>query len=148
MKQRINKSTARRAFTLIELLVVIIILSILAAMIIPRMFGRVDEARRARALDDLASINKLLQTFRMDTGRFPATEEGLEALRTQPADVKGWQGPYTTNPIPSDPWNNPYIYEYPGSGGEDTFLLMSYGQDSAPGGEGNSGDIIYGEAAQ
>jgi general secretion pathway protein G len=78
----------------------------------------------------------------MDTGRYPTTEEGLEALRSQPADVVGWKGPYTTNAIPSDPWNDPYIYEY--SDADDTFILMSYGSDNAPGGEGNAEDIAYG----
>jgi general secretion pathway protein G len=134
----------RRAFTLIELLVVILILAILAAMIVPRLFGRVDEAKRARALDDLASLNKLLQTFRMDVGRFPSTEEGLEALRTQPPDVAGWKGPYTTNPIPMDPWGFEYYYEFPGPDGEDSFVLATYGQDGSPGGEGNNEDIEYG----
>lgn len=139
-------ASARRGFTLIELLVVILILAILAVMIVPRMFGRIDEAKRARALSDLASLNNLLQQFRMDTGRFPTSEEGLEVLRVRPSDVTNWQGPYTTNPIPLDPWNNPYIYEYPGpSGEEDTFLLMSYGADGAPGGEGNNADIVHGE---
>jgi general secretion pathway protein G len=139
-----DNEKARRAkgFTLIELLVVILILAILAALIVPQYFGRVEEAKRARALDDLATLNKLLQTFRMDTGRYPTTEEGLEALRSQPADVVGWKGPYTTNAIPSDPWNDPYIYEY--SDADDTFILMSYGSDNAPGGEGNAEDIAYG----
>jgi general secretion pathway protein G len=135
---------SKRAFTLIELLVVILILAILAAMIIPRYFSRVDEAKRARALDDIASLSKLLQVFRMDTGRYPTSEEGLQALRTRPADVNNWGGPYSTNPIPSDPWGNEYIYEYPGSSGEDSFLLMSLGQDGAPGGDGANADIVVG----
>ncbi len=135
----------RRAFTLIELLVVILILAVLAAMIVPQYFKRVDDAKRTRALADISELSKLIQTFRMDTGRYPATEEGLEALRTDPGDTTSWKGPYTTNPIPLDPWGSEYVYEFPGPGGEDSFMLMSYGADAAPGGEGNDADIVHGD---
>ncbi len=136
----------RRAFTLIELLVVILILAILAALIVPRVVGRTDDAKRAKAASDIATLSGLLQQFRVDTDRFPTTEEGLNALRTPPSDIRNWRGPYTTKPIPTDPWGGEYIYEYPGpSGAEDTFLLMSYGSDGAPGGEGGAMDIVDGE---
>lgn len=135
-----------RAFTLIELLVVILILGVLAALIVPRVVGRGDEAKRAKAASDISTLSGLLQQFYIDTGRFPTTEEGLSALRTPPSDVRNWQGPYTTKPIPLDPWENEYIYEFPGPSGEpNTFLLMSLGSDGAPGGEGSAADIIDGE---
>lgn len=143
MKTRMKKRST--AFTLIELLVVILILAILAALIVPRVVGRTDDAKRAKAASDISTLSSLLQQFRVDTDRFPTTEEGLNALRTPPSDIRNWRGPYTTKPIPTDPWGNEYIYEYPGPGGEDTFLLMSYGADGAPGGEGNAADIIDGE---
>ncbi len=138
----------KRGFTLIELLVVILILAILAAMIVPRYFGRVDDAKRAKAKQDIVDMGKLLQIFRMDTGRYPSTEEGLQALRTQPGDVTNWRGPYTSNRLPADPWGNDYIYEYPGPGGEETFLVLCYGSDGSPGGEGNSEDIVEGDVEE
>lgn len=134
----------RRAFTLIELLVVILILAILAALIVPRVVGRTSDAKRAKAASDISTLSSLLQQFRVDTDRFPTTEEGLSALRTAPADVRNWRGPYTTKPIPADPWGNEYVYEYPGPGGEDTFVLASFGSDGAPGGEGEAEDITEG----
>jgi general secretion pathway protein G len=138
----------RRGFTLIELLVVILILAILAALIVPRVIGRTSDAKRAKAASDISTLSGLLQTFRLDTDRFPTTEEGLQALRTQPSDVQNWKGPYTTKAIPTDPWGNPYQYEYPGPGGDDTFVLRSLGADGAPGGEGDAMDITEGEEDQ
>jgi general secretion pathway protein G len=137
-----------RAFTLIELIVVILILAILAAMIVPRYFSRVDDTKRAKARSDIAQFGKLLQVFRMDTGRYPSTEEGLQALRTQPGEVTNWRGPYLESRIPLDPWGNEYIYEYPGPGGEETVLILTYGADGAPGGEGNNEDIVEGDVEE
>lgn len=134
-----------RGFTLIELLVVILILAILAALIVPRVIGRSGEAKQAAARADISTLRGLLQAFRLDTGRYPSTEEGLEALRVQPSDVNGWKGPYTERAIPMDPWGNPYVYEFPGPEGEDSILLMSYGQDNAQGGTGEATDIGEGE---
>ncbi|HRK23141.1 MAG TPA: type II secretion system protein GspG, partial [Fimbriimonadaceae bacterium] len=71
-------------------------------------------------------------------------EEGLQALRTMPADVNNWKGPYSTKPIPTDPWGNEYVYEYPGIDGDDSFILLSYGSDGQEGGEGNGMDITEG----
>ena len=135
----------RRGFTLIELMVVILILAILAALVVPRVIGRTGDAKRAKAATDISTISALLQQYRLDTDRFPTTEEGLQALRTQPADVQNWKGPYTTKPIPVDPWGNEYQYEYPGAQGEDSFILRSLGSDGAPGGEGEAADITEGE---
>ncbi|MBL8047251.1 MAG: type II secretion system major pseudopilin GspG [Chthonomonas sp.] len=135
----------RRGFTLIELLVVILILAILAAMIVPRVVGRTDDAKRAKALSDLSALSSALSQFRLDVGRYPTTEEGLESLRSAPSDATGYRGPYTTKSIPLDPWGFEYEYEYPGSAGDDSYLLMSFGQDGAEGGEGNASDIVEGE---
>lgn len=134
----------RRAFTLIELLVVILILAILAALIVPRVIGRTSDAKRAKAATDIATLSGLLNTFRLDTDRFPTSEEGLEALRVQPADVQNWKGPYTTKPLPTDPWGNEYLYEWPGAAGDDSFILMSLGADGQVGGEGDASDIAEG----
>lgn len=135
----------RRGFTLIELLVVILILAILAALIVPRVVGRTSEAKVAKAQSDIATLSGLIQQFRLDTGRYPSTEEGLQALRVPPADVQAWKGPYTTKEIPNDPWGNPYYYEYPGQAGDDSYLIMSFGSDGSEGGEGEAADILEGE---
>ncbi len=135
----------RRAFTLIELIVVIIILGILAALIIPRVFSRSSEAKRAKAASDIATLRNALQQFRVDTDRFPTTEEGLNALENPPANIKNWKGPYLTRQIPLDPWEHEYHYEYPGAQGDDSFLLICYGSDGAPGGTGDAEDISEGD---
>lgn len=131
----------RGAFTLIELLVVIMILAILAALIVPRIVNRTGDAKRAKAAQDVASLTTALNSFRLDCDRFPSTEEGLQALRTEPSDVRGWRGPYLQKPIPPDPWGQDYVYEYPGTSGDDSFTLLSYGSDGAPGGDGDASDI-------
>lgn len=136
-----TKQTMRkRAFTLIELLVVILILAILAALIVPRVVGRTDDAKVGRAKSDIKTLAGELDKFRLDTGRYPTTEEGLEALRTQPSDAEGWKGPYLQKAIGNDPWDQPYVYELGGSDSAD-YSLGSLGADRAPGGEGPNADI-------
>ena len=137
-----------RGFTLIELLVVILILAILAALVVPRFIGRADDAKRAKAIADIATLSGELEKFRLDCDRYPTTEEGLNALRVQPADIKGWRGPYITYSVPPDPWGFEYFYEYPGANGDDSFALMSYGQDGQPGGSGNAADVMQGGSDQ
>lgn len=139
-----TQKNKRRGFTLIELLVVILILAILAALIVPRVVGRQGDAKRAKAAADISTLSSLLQQFKLDTDVYPTTEEGLQALRVEPPDVQNWRGPYTTKPIPTDPWGSEYVYEYPGPNGDDSFVLMSYGADGAPGGEGDNADITEG----
>lgn len=135
-----TKQTMRkRAFTLIELLVVILILAILAALIVPRVVGRTDDAKIGRAKADIKTLSGELDKFRLDTGRYPTTEEGLEALRTAPGDVEGWKGPYLTKPVPQDPWGGEYLYETPGT--DSDYNLASLGADRAQGGEGPNADI-------
>lgn len=134
----------RRAFTLIELMVVILILAILAALIVPKVVGRQDEAKRAKAAADIANLSNALESFKLDTDRYPTTEEGLQALQSAPPDVNNWKGPYLKRAIPTDPWGNEYIYEYPGVNGENSFALASFGADGTEGGEGNNADITEG----
>lgn len=138
MNTQLTKS--RRAFTLIELLVVILILAILASLIVPRVVGRTGDAKKAKAASDIATLSSLLQQYKMDNDKYPTTEQGLNALRTQPGDAPNWKGPYTTKNIPADPWGNEYVYEAPGPNGQD-FLVVSYGADGAPGGDGDNADI-------
>lgn len=132
-----------KAFTLIELMVVILILAILAALIVPKVIGRAGDARVAKAKADISEIHRMLEQFRLDTDRYPTTQEGLQALVTQPNNVKNWK--QLTDKITTDPWQNPYVYEYPGAAGKDSFNLESYGKDGVAGGEGEDADIIDGQ---
>lgn len=127
-------------FTLIEMLVVVLILAILAALIVPRVVNRTSDAKRAKAASDIATLSSLLQQYRVDNDNYPTSEQGLSALRVAPSDASNWRGPYTTKEIPADPWGNEYSYESPGPNGED-FMIISYGSDGAPGGEGDAADI-------
>ena len=124
-----RKNHLSRGFTLIELMVVVLILAVLAALVAPRLLGAQDQAKVAAAKADISSIGGMLQRFRLDTDRFPASEEGVAALSQQPSDADGWKGPYTEKDITNDPWGTPYEYTYPGPMGEDTYLIRSYGKD-------------------
>ena len=122
MKNQTHK-TLQRAFTLIEMLVVILILSLLAALIIPKLVAHVDEAKVATAKSDIATLKSCLQNYRLDNDKYPTTEEGLQALVVQPSDAPHWKGPYTDkSTIPNDPWGNPYQYQSPGPNGQE-FLI-------------------------
>jgi general secretion pathway protein G len=143
MKTQTRKQKrSSQGFTLIELIVVMLILAILAAMIVPRIVSRTSDAKISAAKGDLVNVAKMLDTFRIDTGRYPSTEEGLESLRSAPGDITGWKGPYSTKPLPLDPWGSDYIYEWPGPDGDDSYYLLSYGSDGAQGGTGEAEDII------
>jgi len=137
-KQDVNKG--RRGFTLIELLVVIIIIGLLAALVGPKFFGKVGGARLKAAKAQIEMFGTALDTFRLDIGRYPTTEEGLKALREKPGSVERWEGPYLPKEIPLDPWQRPYVYKCPGDHGE--YDLISYGADGAEGGEGENQDPV------
>jgi general secretion pathway protein G len=129
-----------RGFTLIELMVVVIILGLLAALVGPRFLGRVSPAKLGAAKAQIELFGTALDTFRLDTGRYPTTEEGLKALREKPSGVEGWQGPYLRQEIPVDPWKRPYIYKSPGEHGD--YDLISYGLDGVEGGEKENQDVV------
>jgi len=133
----------RRGFTLVEIMVVIIVLTILAAAIIPNLTGRTDDARVARARSDVANLETLLEQFRLDLLRYPTSEEGLAVLREAPQsdDVTRWKGPYLRKPVPLDPWGNPYVFISPGVNNPDSYDLSSFGSDGQEGGEGYARDI-------
>ena len=133
----------QKGFTLIELLVVLVILGLLAALIGPRILGRVGGAKQKIARSQIAMLEAALDQYRLDMGRYPSTEEGLRALIEPPEDEeqrRKWQGPYLKKAkIPKDPWGHDYHYRYPGEHGE--YDLWSYGADGQPGGTGENADI-------
>jgi general secretion pathway protein G len=133
-----------RGFTLIELMVVIVILGILAGLIIPRIMGRPEEARRMKARVQMESIETALKLYKLDNGSYPTTEQGLQALVEAPAVgelAKQWRkgGYLEKGKVPKDPWDNDYVYLSPGVQGD--FDLMSYAKDGEPGGEDENEDI-------
>lgn len=137
IKKRFRSS---KGFTLIELLVVMIILGLLASLVGPRLFGKVDKAKQQTAQAQIELLSAALASFRLDTGRFPTEGEGLQSLVEKPSDLQKWDGPYLTKEIPKDPWGNEYVYKMPGEHG--SYDLMSYGMDGVSGGEGNNLDIV------
>ena len=127
-------------FTLLELLVVMAIIGILTAYVGPRYFSKLDDAEVKTAKAQIDAFSKALDAFRIDVGRYPTNEEGLEALNTKPATASRWNGPYLKKAVPLDPWGKPYNYKIPGSQNRDCDVF-SYGQDGQPGGEGKNADI-------
>lgn len=126
-------------FTLLELLVVIVIIGLLASYVGPKYFGQVgkSEAKVARAQID--AFEKSIDQYRLDTGHYPTTAHGLNALTTKPTNEPKWDGPYLKKAAPADPWGNPYQYRQPGQHGE--YDLFSFGRDGQPGGTGEDADI-------
>ncbi|MBZ5595976.1 MAG: type II secretion system major pseudopilin GspG [Acidobacteriia bacterium] len=139
MNQRRNRR--RAGITLIEMLVVVTIIALFAALVAPRMLRKSDAARVTAAHAQVNSFMTALGSYKLDTGVFPTTEEGLQALRVPPANLPQWQGPYLPQEIPVDPWKHPYIYKYPGEHGDEPDVI-SYGADGQPGGAGFDADIV------
>jgi general secretion pathway protein G len=134
----------RRGFTLIEIMVVMVILGVLAGLIIPRIMGRPEEARRLKARVQMESIETALKMYKIDNGSYPTTEQGLQALVEPPSVgqlARAWRegGYLEKGRIPKDPWDGDYVYISPGIHGE--YDLSSYGNDGQPGGEGKDRDV-------
>lgn len=136
-----HRSRRQRGITLIEMLVVMTIIALFAALVAPRLLNKSDTARVTAARAQINSFMTALGTYKLDTGVYPTTEMGLNALRTRPQGVNQWQGPYLPQEIPKDPWGNDYIYKYPGSQGDEPEIIC-FGADGQPGGEGINADIV------
>ena len=131
--------TRRKAgFTLVELLVVMAIIALLAALVGPKLFPKLGKGKQSAAKAQIELLGQALDQFRLDVGRYPTSQEGLNALMVNPGTT-GWEGPYLKKALPPDPWGKPYQYLCPGSHGE--YDLLSYGRDGNPGGDGEDKDV-------
>ncbi len=129
-----------KGFTLIELLVVMVIIGLLGALVAPRLFKNVAKSKITATKAQIANFQTALGAYKLDTGTFPNTDEGLEALRVHPTSTKNWEGPYLPREIPMDPWGTPYAYKFPGEHGDEPDII-SFGADGREGGEGENADI-------
>ena len=128
-----------RGFTLLELLVVVVIIGLLASYVGPRYFSQLGKSEVTTAKAQMQAFSRALDQFRLDVGRYPTTEQGLNALIVRPGDEAKWNGPYLQNAVPLDPWGKAYIYRAPGEKGD--YDIVSYGKDGVPGGTGDNADI-------
>ena len=131
--------TGRKGFTLIELLVVVVIIGLLAGFVAPRYFSQLGKSEVQIAKAQIDAFEKALDQYRLDTRRYPTSEQGLSALIERPANEPLWNGPYLRKAVPLDPWGHAYVYKAPGAKGE--YEIVSYGRDGQPGGEGEAADI-------
>jgi general secretion pathway protein G len=126
-----------KGFTLLD---VVAIIGLLAAFVGPRLFGNVGKSEVTTAKAQIEAFSRALESYRLDTGQFPETTQGLQALVVRPADSLKWNGPYLQKEVPLDPWGHPYLYKRPGSHHPD-FDIVSYGRDGSPGGAGEDADL-------
>lgn len=134
--------TTQRGFTLIEIMVVVVIMGILAALVVPKLMGRTDDARITAAKQDISTLMQALKLYKLDNQRYPTTEQGLQALIAKPTSgpaANGWKSGGYVDKLPKDPWGGQYQYLSPGVKGE--VDVFSYGADGQPGGTGNDADI-------
>lgn len=141
MHATVSRAGRTAGFTLLELLVVIVIIGLLAAYVGPRYFAQLGKSERKAAQAQIESLAKALDAYRLDTGGYPTTEQGLGALTLRPADASKWDGPYLQKQVPADPWGRAYVYRMPGL--EDEFDLLSFGKDGQPGGDADAADVTY-----
>ena len=127
--------------TLIEILVVIVILGVMATLVGPTIFGHVGTAKTTTARSQIELLGAALDSYRLDTGSYPTSEQGLQALQVRPEGAHVWNGPYLRRAVPADPWGRAYVYRSPGEESSIGFELLSYGLDGQPGGEGEDADI-------
>lgn len=131
-----------RGFTLMELLVVVVIVGLLVALVAPRYFQQIGRSERTAAANQVDALSKAIDTYRLDMGRFPRQEDGLQVLVERPEGESRWNGPYLRGSVPLDPWGNPYVYRFPSERSD--YEVISYGKDGRPGGEGEDADVGMG----
>ena len=130
---------AARGFTLLELLVVMVIIGLLAGYVGPKLFAQIGKSETKVTRAQIDALQKALDQYRIDIGRYPNSEQGLAALVQRPVDEPRWTGPYLAKAVPADPWGRPYLYTSPGSHGD--YDLQSLGKDGQPGGDGDDADL-------
>ena len=135
-----ERRTRQAGFTLIEIMVVMVIIGLLMALVGPNLIGRSEKAKTQAAAMQIERLGTVLDTFRLDIGRYPTTQEGLQALVQRPSGLERWDGPYLNQGVPKDPWDRPYTYRSPGDGGR-PYDIFSLGADGAPGGQDTNRDI-------
>jgi general secretion pathway protein G len=140
IRQRKKSFAATAGFTLLELLVVMVIIGLLAGFVAPKFFAQIGKSETKTARAQIDSLEKALDQYRLDLGRYPTDEQGLAALTERPAGETKWAGPYLKKQVPPDPWARPYVYKFPGEHGE--YDLFTYGKDGQPGGSGEAEDIV------
>jgi general secretion pathway protein G len=138
MKEKVRRK--EHGFTFFEILVVITIIGLLAALVGPRLWRKISGAKQSAAKAQIELFGSALDAFRLDTGRYPTTEEGFKALREKPSGLDTWQGPYLPKEIPNDPWGRSYVYKCPGDNGD--YDIISYGADGVEGGDGENQDVV------
>ena len=136
---RKTRKFRRSYFTLTELMVVIVILVMLTSLAAPMVFKHIRSARITTAKTQIKLLEQALNDYKLDTGKYPDSDEGLQMLVENTANVEKWDGPYIKPAVPKDPWGNEYVYTCPGEHGD--YDLVSYGADGQPGGEGDNADI-------
>lgn len=132
-RNRYSARAIRSGFTLIELLLVLVILAVLAAIVVPKFTGRTEDARKKAAKTGISVISSALNSYEVDNGKYPTTDEGLNALIVKPSTATEWHGPYLDK-APLDPWDHPYVYRCPGTNNPNGFDLLSMGPDGHEGG--------------
>lgn len=137
-----RRHSVQAGFTLLELLVVMVIIGLLAAYVGPRYFAQLGKSEQGAAKAQVDAFAKALDAYRLDTGYYPSTNLGLNALVVKPGSETKWQGPYLQKAIPVDPWGRAYIYRNPGTAGGD-FDVLSYGKDGQIGGDADNADVSY-----
>jgi general secretion pathway protein G len=136
-----NRKRTQAGITLIEMLVVVTIIALFVGLVGVNVLKKGDDARRVAVKTEISNLTNALTLYKLDTGVFPSTSQGLEALRVKPDGVTNWAGPYLAKEVPQDAWGRPFQYKYPGEHGEEPDVL-SLGADGQPGGEGNDADIV------
>ena len=139
----VGRTRGTRGFSLLEIMVVMSIIGLLMALVGPNLIRQRGKAEVQSAAIQINQIGTALDSYRLDIGRYPSTQEGLNALRSKPSGIDRWDGPYINKDIPLDPWARPYFYRAPGEGGR-PYDLFSYGADGAQGGDGDNRDITNG----
>ena len=139
MLNKSNNKSLVRGFTLLELLVVMVIIGLLAAYVGPRYFSQIGKSEIKVARAQMVAFEQAIDQYKLDTGHFPTTNQGLDVLENKPENEKRWDGPYLKKKLPLDPWGNAYVFQSPGNHGD--YDITSYGSDGRMGGDGEAADI-------